>query len=143
MVILKLSSTYHFVKWYETYIAYIPTAIYFATNGDMPPSSGPNRIIEYRNLSYDVTLISDPENNAQFIELHPNVIPGNGTLNVSASDSFVNSTLSIFSYSGQLIRDVLIEDNELSISNLDLPSGSYFIKASNENGTVSKTFVVR
>jgi len=118
-------------------------AIYFATNGEDYPSEGPNRIIEYRNLEYQSTSINTIEEGKQFIKIHPNIISPNTPLNFKVAQSFIGSPLSIYSYSGKIVRVFTINSNEFMLNDLKLPSGNYFITATNKNGTISKTFIVQ
>jgi len=118
-------------------------AIYFATNGENYPGEGPNRIIEYRNLEYQGTSINKIEEEKQFIKIHPNIISPNTPLNFKVSTSFIGSPLSIYSYSGKTIQVTTISSEESTLNNLKLPSGKYFISATNENGTISKSFIIR
>ena len=118
-------------------------AIYFATNGVKYPSQGPNRIIEYRNLSYQPTSTINQAASDQFVEIFPTLISESSTLNVKVSDSFVGSSISIYAYSGQRIKNIKISSDEFSLNLADLINGSYFVKATNEFGTISKTFIIQ
>lgn len=117
-------------------------AIYFATNGEYYPGEGPNRIIEYRNLNYETISNSKEIQNLQYLEIYPNIISSGSNINLKASSNFIGNSLSIYSYSGKLIREEEITAEEIKLNIHDLNKGKYFVKSTNENGTIAKSFLV-
>lgn len=115
-------------------------AIFFATNGESYPSSGPNRIIEYRNLLY--TSVADYDNDeTQFVKAFPTILEKGDNLNVSFSDNFMSKTLEIFGMDGVKVGEqLLVTDTYVNTNALD--AGQYFVMASNENGTITQKFVI-
>lgn len=115
-------------------------SIYFATNGSFYPGSGPNRIIEYRNA--DFTSSNEPTLDVQnqFIKVSPNPIISTGK--VEFSDNFLGFTYEIISYNGQVIQAGNINDASIEISKKTLPTGAYYIKATNDKGTITQTIII-
>ncbi len=121
-------------------------AIYFATNGSSYPSSGPNRIIEYRNYAWQsdtlTAIVPTPSiAEKQFIHIYPNPIKGQGQ--VVFSDTFIGSTFEMYSYAGHLVKKQYIGSNTVFIQTDDLTAGAYFIKASNDLGTITRKIIVQ
>ncbi len=118
-------------------------AIYLATNGQSYPGEGPNRIIEYRNLSYGGTSVEDNNNSNQYLKITPNLISSSTNCIIECSDSFVDATLTLYSYNGNIVKTVAIHSTQQQVDLSDLPSGNYFYTASNKKGTISQTIVVQ
>lgn len=115
-------------------------AIYFATNGRVYPSSGPNRIIEYRNMEYTMTSTIDNDE-SQYLRISPVPLKKGDKLNLDYSESFSNTVLEVYDLSGQLLNKIPIA-RQKSISTSSLKLGQYFVKASNELGTITQRFIV-
>jgi hypothetical protein len=113
-------------------------AVYVATNGFSYPSSGPNRIIEYRNLAYAVTSVSTPNSTDQFVLVFPN--PVARQLDLNCSESFVGQNCEIISFSGQVVQQFKIKSTAEKIEANDWPAGMYFLRTTNEQGTITRTF---
>ena len=115
-------------------------ALYIATNGPSYPGSGPNRIIEYRNLDYVVNSTENHFAERQFIRIQPNPMQSEGL--VSFSVNFIGASYQIISFNGQVMENgtVLVPELELDLSKY--PAGTYYLKATNSIGTITKTFVV-
>lgn len=113
-------------------------AIYVATNGPFYPGSGPNQIIEYRNLAYEVTSVNVPNTTDQFVKIFPN--PVNEQLDLNCSDSFIGQTCEVISFSGQVVQQVTIGSTTEKIDASEWPAGMYFLRASNNKGTITRTF---
>ncbi len=115
-------------------------AIYFATNGGSYPGSGPNRIIEYRNLNFTTS-----NNNVavidQYVKISPNPLVDYAM--VEFSDSFLGGEFQIISYNGQRTTSGTINDSYMNLNKADFAAGLYYIQASSKKGTVTQTFVVR
>lgn len=115
-------------------------SIYFATNGSSYPGFGPNRIIEYRNEDFTSSNenILGVEN--QFVKVSPNPIANIGK--IEFSDSFVGFNYEIISYNGQTVQSGKIESTSIEISKRTLPTGTYYIKAMNDKGTITQTIIM-
>ncbi len=116
-------------------------AILIATNGPSYPGSGPNKIIEYSNLEYLASSNSTTQLEDQFIKVSPNPIDVQGI--VEFSPNFVGQQYEIISYAGQVIATGLIDQSTIELNKGQLPAGAYYIKASNERGMITKSFVVQ
>jgi len=130
-------------------------AIYFATNGGSYPGSGPNRIVEYANLDYvmdtmmvdtmdiDTTMMNTQilaPTKTQFIKVYPN--PVKGQANLLFSENFIGKTYEIISYTGQLIERGNIQNTEINLNVENYTTGWYYLKATNENGTITKSILI-
>lgn len=115
-------------------------AIYFATNGPGYPGSGPNRIVEYRNLDF-VSDVENIEDENQFIRVFPN--PVNSESTIWFSPNFVGKDYQIINFNGQIVEQGQLRGTELSINAAKYSVGTYYIKATNEKGTVTRVFVVQ
>jgi len=115
-------------------------AIYFATNGSFYPSQGPNRIIEYRNLDFISTVI-DESNVDQYFNIFPSPIKRGQALSLDYSSNFKNTIAEIYAMTGEFIRTQDLSSQE-AISTDEFEAGQYFIKVSNDKGTITQKFVV-
>ena len=115
-------------------------AIYLATNGPGYPGSGPNRIIEYRNLDF-VNSTNTPTLNNQFVKVFPN--PMGATGQIEFSNSFIGHQYELISFNGKIVASETIDRNIVDVNTKQLPAGSYYVKASNDLGTITKVFVVK
>lgn len=116
-------------------------AIYLATNGPSYPGSGPNRIVEYRNLDYVVNSTNNLTNDNQYIKVFPNPIEAGSQ--ITFSDNFIGKAFEIISFNGQVVKTGKITDKNMAIDSQNLAIGTYYIKATNEEGTVTRVFVVQ
>ncbi|MFT4682353.1 MAG: glucose/arabinose dehydrogenase [Granulosicoccus sp.] len=115
-------------------------SVYFATNGPSYPGSGPNQIVEYRNLDYSAVGIEDNKSENQFINLSPN--PMNDRMNISFSDNFIGKTYEVISYDGKQVLTNTISSPSTTITKDKLAAGNYYLRATNDEGTITKAFVV-
>jgi len=113
-------------------------AVYIATNGPSYPGSGPNRIIEYRNLAYTPVSVGAPNSSNQFVRVFPN--PAATELTVSCSPNFVGTVGEVINYSGQVVQQVTISSDQHRINVKVWPAGMYFLRATNAAGTITRTF---
>lgn len=116
-------------------------AVFFATNGASYPGSGPNMIVEYRNLSYVVSsneTLSEAKN--QFVKVAPNPILDLGK--VEFSENFIGYNYEIICYNGQVVETGKIENTSIEISRETFPAGTYYIKATNDKGTITQTIIM-
>jgi len=118
-------------------------AIFMATNGLNYPGFGPNRIIEYRNLDYQTTPLVNPSSTTQFVKVFPNPVGVQMDLTVQLSENFIGSTLEFIAFTGQIVNVQKITNTTMSISTKNLSAGNYYIKATNDEGMITKKIVVQ
>lgn len=118
----------------------ITGAIYIATNGPGYPGSGPNRIVEYRNLDF-VNSTSAPNLDNQFVKVFPNPMGANGQ--IEFSNSFIGHQYELISFDGKIVASETIDGNTVDINTKQLSAGSYYVKATNDLGTITRVFVVK
>jgi len=118
-------------------------AIFMATNGANYPGFGPNRIIEYRNLDYETTPLANPSSTTQFVKVFPNPVGAQMNLTVQFSDNFIGSTLEFIAFTGQIVHVQKITDTTMNVFTKNLSAGNYYIKATNDEGTITKKVVVQ
>lgn len=114
-------------------------SVYVATNGPFYPGSGPNRIIEYRNEAYVPNSVGAPNTNNQFIRVFPN--PVIDQLQLQLSPNFAGQQLEVISFNGQVIQQLTIQSEQLQIDVKSWTPGMYFLRASNEEGMITRTFL--
>lgn len=113
-------------------------AVYIATNGPSYPGSGPNRIIEYRNMAYQpvsVTTVNTPD---RFVRILPN--PVGEQLTVQVSPHFVGSVCEVISFNGQTVANIAIRNDRLEVDATQWPAGMYFVRVAHAEGTITRTF---
>ncbi len=116
-------------------------AIYFATNGNSYPSSGPNKIIEYRNLAFSGVNTSDI-NIQDAIKIKANPIINN-QLQFQLDPIFRDGQYQIISYNGYLaLSGSTSNDLNMNLDCTALSSGSYFIRVIQDGKVSTKSFVV-
>ncbi|MEM8906988.1 MAG: PQQ-dependent sugar dehydrogenase [Bacteroidota bacterium] len=118
-------------------------AIYLATNGPFYPSNGPNRIIEYRNLDFVPTNTQEQNGPQQFIEVFPNPLRQTDQVHLRLSDNFIGHTLELLRYDGTLVKTVMVRTTDMQLPLQQLSAGSYYLRATNQTGTLTKTIVVQ
>jgi len=113
-------------------------AVYLAFNGTGYPSSGPNIIKEFKNEDFvSVNEYVKP----QEISVYPN--PVDQSTHLSFSDSFVGKAFQIISFSGQVVMETTINATTMDLDCTKYSSGMYYLKATSELGTITKTFMVK
>jgi len=117
-------------------------AIFMATNGENYPGFGPNRIIEYRNLDYEVTSVTEPST-TQFMNVFPNPTSTQRGFSVQFSENFFGSTFELIAFTGQIVHAQKIINNTMNVSTKNLSAGNYYIKATNGEGTITRKVVVQ
>ncbi len=124
-------------------IAINPTtgSVYVATNGPFYPGSGPNRIIELRNEAYEPNNVTTPNSSNQFIQVSPN--PVVDQLRLQLSENFIGKELEVLSFNGQVVLKTIINSSQLEIPSSDWSAGMYFLRATNKEGTITRTFAVQ
>ena len=113
-------------------------AVYVATNGNFYPGSGPNRIIEYRNMAFMPNDVDDEIPNQQFIQVVPN--PIDSELRLIVSENFIGQPFEVISFSGQTVFEGRIDKTSVNVAAKDWPAGMYFVRAANERGMITRTF---
>jgi glucose/arabinose dehydrogenase len=116
-------------------------SVYFATNGPSYPGTGPNQIVEYRNLNYSAVGIEDNKAVDQFVKVSPN--PMIERMNISFSNNFIGKTYEVISYDGKTVMSNKINSSVTTITKGDLAAGNYFLRATNNLGTITKAFLVK
>ena len=114
-------------------------AVYVAFNGPGYPGSGPNIIKEFINLEWGNNSIA--ENVEQELLIYP--VPADDQLNVEFDASFVGSAYSIVSFTGQVVKQDVIMDQKINLNINEWAAGQYYIVATSDQGTVTKTFIVK
>ncbi len=118
-------------------------AIYMATNGPNYPGDGPNRIIEYRNLDYQTTSTTTPISTTQFVKVFPNPVGAQMNLTVQFSDNFIGNTFELIAFTGQIVNIQKITNTTMNISTKNLSAGNYYIKATNDEGMITRKVIVQ
>jgi len=116
-------------------------SLYFGTNGPGYPGSGPNMIVEYRNLDYSPVGIAQNKAEDQFIRVSPN--PMHESMTVTFSNNFMGKNLEVISYDGKVVIEKTIGSNSVTLTKNELSTGQYYLRATNNNGTITKAFVVK
>lgn len=114
-------------------------SVYVATNGPFYPGSGPNRIIEYSNEAYVPNSVSAPNTKNQFIRIFPN--PVVDYLQLQLSPNFTGQQMEVISFNGQVIQQLTIKGEQQQLEVKTWTPGMYFLRATNEEGTITRTFV--
>lgn len=118
-------------------------AIFFATNGNNYPSNGPNKIIEYRNLDYMQSGVNTLNNEDQYLKIFPNPAALSDKLTIQLSDNFIGHSYQLIGYDGKIIIDKIIDSDEINIDMHNIARGSYYIMASNTQGTITRSIVIQ
>ncbi len=114
-------------------------AVYVAFNGTSYPGSGPNMIKEFRNMAFVSSNVSDVAA-TQNLTIFPNPVNANATL--TFTESLIGNTFAVFAFNGQKVAEEKITSTQQTLDCSAFAAGSYFIKASSDKGTITKTFVV-
>lgn len=117
-------------------------AIFMATNGANYPGFGPNRIIEYRNLDYQATSVTTPST-TQFVKVFPNPVGTQMDLTLQFSENFIGSTFELIAFTGQTVSSEKITSTTMNVSTKKLATGNYYIKATNDEGTITRKVIVQ
>ncbi|MBM3429184.1 MAG: T9SS type A sorting domain-containing protein, partial [Bacteroidetes bacterium] len=98
-----------------------------------------NIIKEFRNLAYQPTT-TPVSKSPQNVKVFPN--PTSGNLNIEVTPLLVNAPYEIFSFNGQKVSNGIFNQSVQTIQTEGWSKGQYFLRASNNMGTITKTFVV-
>ena len=118
-------------------------AIYFATNGNSYPGSGPNRIVEYRNPNSFATSIQDPVSLDQYIRLIPNPAEAEKGCTVEFSPNFVGHDFELIHFNGSVVIQQNIKSPQTRLDLRELAAGNYYLKATNKKGTITQKLIIR
>ncbi len=116
-------------------------SIYLATNGPQYPGSGPNRIVQYTNEDYVIIDNTTTVENNQFVKVFPNPMKETGTF--TFSENFIGAEYEVISFGGETVMKKTITKTTEEISTSKLAAGMYYVKAENEVGIITRTFVVQ
>jgi aldose sugar dehydrogenase len=117
-------------------------AVYFATNGPDYPGAGPNRIIEYRNLSFTPSSTSEVKPEDQFIDVYPMPVAQGQELTIAFSPSFIGSQYDLIGFDGVKMATAKITSGLVRVGTENLPKASYYITATNAQGTITKKVII-
>lgn len=115
-------------------------AIYFATNGDFYPSSGPNTIVEY--FPQVISSSEDIPEDKSLIKVYPNPARQNTSITLTADASMVNASYEVINYNGKVWANGSV-NKSTTISTQGLPVGNYYIKVSNAQGVTTKKLIIQ
>ncbi|MEM9260633.1 MAG: PQQ-dependent sugar dehydrogenase, partial [Bacteroidota bacterium] len=113
-------------------------SVYVATNGPSYPGSGPNRIVEYRNDAYEPSNVQTPNRENQSLKIFPN--PATAVINLEFSTNFLMQQFEVFHFNGQNMGTFAVQATEQQLDISNWPAGTYFLRASNAEGTLTRTF---
>ena len=106
-------------------------AIYIVNNGNSYPGSGPNSLIEYRNLQYTPISTTNVPSKGDITLIYPNPASINQPIKIDVLEDLVGGSLDVFDVNGILVHSQKITDRHMTI-NPDVPSsGVYILKISN------------
>ncbi len=115
-------------------------AIYLATNGPGYPSSGPNRIIEYRNV--DFTSSSDDHTICKScVDIYPNPTI-NEEMVIKIPPILLNATARLFSIDGKETLSAKLSSAENIISVSDIETGIYYIRIALDGRSITKSIFI-
>jgi hypothetical protein len=114
-------------------------AVYVAFNGTSYPGSGPNIIKEFRNEAFASSIDNTLQLGAA-VTAFPN--PANDAVRFDWGMPLNEASYAIYSYGGQIIEEGQFTGKTFSIEISDWAAGSYFIRATHSEGTVTTSFQV-
>ena len=79
----------------------------------------------------------------QYVKVSPNPVLRGGLLNLVFSQNFIGSTYELISFSGQIVQRGKIDAQRLEVAANQFAVGTYYIKASNEEGTITKKIIIQ
>lgn len=111
-------------------------ALYVALNGASYPGNGPNKIKEFRNLAFNAVANLEA---TQEMRVFPN--PATEWIQIEFSQSMVGQKLYVFGANGDVVREITIGSTTEKVDLNGLPQGAYWLKATSDLGTLTKTFM--
>ncbi len=115
-------------------------AVYVAFNGGSYPGSGPNIIKEFRNEAF-VGVQESKKTIDQSLNVFPN--PASSETNLEFSADFIGKVYSVYSFNGELVAEKSVTSTLERLNVSTFAAGSYFVKATSDKGTITKTFIVK
>lgn len=115
-------------------------AIYFATNGQFYPGSGPNMIVAYEPLVTSNTEDLDDQNS--LINLYPNPASADQSITLEYDILLSGGTYKVIGYDGREADGGTLDVNANQIKIEGLPSGQYYVLIQSEAGSITKSFIV-
>jgi len=113
-------------------------ALYIVDNGSTYPGSGPNKVIEYRNLAYDPTNIENEEV-PTFGIIGSTIVSEN--LMLKLSESLQKNVCSITDLQGRIWLSTELAPSYQNIDISNLKNGIYFINILTDHGSHSMKFI--
>ncbi len=114
--------------------------VYFATNGNNYPGSGPNMIIAY---SKEGTVSStDDILDQEMITLYPIPAHRGQTISLTYNKDLAGGQYQVIGYDGKINQEGSLPDDNQSINIKDIPSGHYYVSVTSDIGRITKSFVV-
>ena len=114
--------------------------IYFATNGNNYPGSGPNMIISYSRegtVSSTNDIVSE-----EMIALYPNPASEGQAISLSYDKELTGGQYQVIGYDGKVYNQGSLPNDKQSITLKDITSGHYYMSVTSEVGRITKSFVV-
>ncbi|MEZ4983890.1 MAG: T9SS type A sorting domain-containing protein [Saprospiraceae bacterium] len=92
-------------------------------------------------MAYQMVSTFTPDAIDQFVQIAPN--PATDLITAQVSDSFTGHPFEIIGFNGQVIQKGTFEGSSTSIDVSQWPAGMYFIRATNPQGSITRTFSVK
>lgn len=114
--------------------------IYFATNGNNYPGSGPNKIISY--TSNVIINTDDIIENKSHLSIYPNPIKSSQQMTLDSDQSLVGGNYQIIGYDGKSYLNGTVLSEKMSVNTEGLVAGQYYIRVQNKKDSITQSFVV-
>lgn len=127
-----------------------PTVIIGATNATFTPpgTNGFYSVVVTQNGCSDTSTCREfnlsfslEEGNQNLLSIHPN--PVQAVIHITFMNGYQLATIQIVSTEGKLVKEIDIQngDREIEINAIDLPAGTYFMKAIVDQEQLSKVII--
>ena len=117
-------------------------AIFIVNNGDSYPGSGPNSLIEYRNLQYLPNSTTNPVSKDNSVKVFPNPVTNNSPVLINLFEDLIGGSIELLSINGNLFQSQKITDRQMTINPKVPSSGVYILKFSNNSTLLYKKLVI-
>ncbi len=117
-------------------------AIFIVNNGDSYPGSGPNSLIEYRNLQYLPNSTTNPVSKDNSVKVFPNPVTNNSPVLINLFEDLIGGSIELLSINGNLFQSQKITDRQMTIYPKVPSSGVYILKFSNNSTLLYKKLVI-
>ena len=114
-------------------------AVYVALNGPGYPGNGPNIIKEFVNEAY--LSVEETTTLSQNVKVYP--VPATADLTMEFSDDFLGTSFQVISFDGRVVGRFVVAENRVRMNVSDWAAGQYYLSATTEKGTITRTFVVQ